>query len=83
MSHDAMASRRATDPRGELVGSLSSVAMAVLFAAVVIFGKQVAAGNLPFTMLAIRFGGQSVLLFGALLLLRRPLVPDKGERLRS
>ena len=81
MSDDAIASRRATDPRGELVGSLSSVAMAVLFAAVVIFGKQVASGNLPFTMLAIRFGGQSVLLLGAVLLLRRPLVPVKGERL--
>ncbi|MGZ5214337.1 MAG: DMT family transporter [Actinomycetota bacterium] len=81
MSDDAIASRRATDPRGELVGSLSSVAMAVLFAAVVIFGKKVAAGNLPFVMLAIRFGGQSVLLFCAVLLLRKPLVPVKGERL--
>jgi drug/metabolite transporter (DMT)-like permease len=74
-------SRRATDPRGEFVGSLSSVAMALLFAAVVILGKQVEAGNLPFVMLAMRFGGQSILLFGALLLLRRPLVPAKGERL--
>ena len=81
MSDDSITSRRATDPRGELVGSLSSVAMAVLFAAVVIFGKQVEAGNLPFVMLAIRFGGQSVLLVCALLLLRRPLLPDKGERL--
>jgi drug/metabolite transporter (DMT)-like permease len=55
--------------------------MAVLFAAVVIFGKQVEAGNLPFVMLAIRFGGQSVLLLCALLVFRRPLLPDKGERL--
>jgi len=75
------ASRRATDRRGELVGSASSVAMASLFAGVVIFGKQVEAGNLPFVMLAIRFGGQSVLLFGVLLLLRRPLLPARGERL--
>ena len=52
--------------------------MAILFAAVVIFGKQVEAGNLPFVMLAMRFGGQSVLLFGALSLLRRPLLPDEG-----
>ncbi len=81
MSDDVVVSRRATDPRGELVGSLSSVAMAVLFAAVVIFGKQVEAGNLPFVMLAIRFGGQSVLLLCVLLLLRRPLLPDEGERL--
>jgi drug/metabolite transporter (DMT)-like permease len=81
VTDEALSSRRATDPRGELVGSLSSVAMAVLFAAVVIFGKQVEAGNLPFVMLAIRFGGQSVLLLCALLVLRRPLFPDKGERL--
>ena len=80
MSHE-VTSRRAVDPRGELAGSLSSVAMAVLFAAVVIFGKQVEAGNLPFVMLAMRFGGQSVLLVGALLLFRRPLLPEKGERL--
>ena len=81
MTDEALSSRRATDPRGELVGSLSSVAMAVLFAAVVIFGKQVEAGNLPFVMLAIRFGGQSLLLLCALLVFRRPLLPDKGERL--
>jgi drug/metabolite transporter (DMT)-like permease len=81
VTDEALSSRRATDPRGELVGSLSSVAMAVLFAAVVIFGKQVEAGNLPFVMLAIRFGGQSLLLLCALLVFRRPLLPDKGERL--
>ncbi len=81
MTDEALSSRRATDPRGELVGSLSSVVMAVLFAAVVIFGKQVEAGNLPFVMLAIRFGGQSLLLLCALLVFRRPLLPDKGERL--
>ena len=81
MSDDTGATRRATDPRGELVGSLSSVAMAVLFAAVVIFGKQVEAGRLPFVMLAIRFGGQSVLLFLVLVLIHRPLLPAKGERL--
>ena len=32
-------------------------------------------------MLAIRFGGQSLLLLCALLVFRRPLLPDKGERL--
>ncbi|MFI5052973.1 MAG: DMT family transporter, partial [Acidimicrobiia bacterium] len=81
MSEDTIASRRATDPRGELVGSLSSVGMAVLFAVVVIFGKQVEAGRLPFVMLAIRFGGQSVLLFAVLVLVHRPMLPAKGERL--
>jgi drug/metabolite transporter (DMT)-like permease len=81
VTQTAPPSRRAKDPRGELIGSLASVAMAVLFAFVVILGKQVEAGNLPFVMLAIRFGGQSVLLFGVLLALRRPLLPAKGERL--
>ncbi|HEY7667732.1 MAG TPA: DMT family transporter [Actinomycetota bacterium] len=81
MSAPGAPSRRATDRRGELAGSLASVAMAVLFAFVVIFGKEVQAGNLPFVMLAFRFGCQSILLFGALLLLRRPLLPDPGERL--
>jgi len=55
--------------------------MAVLFACVVILGKRVQAGNLPFVMLSFRFGCQSLLLFGALLLLRRPLLPDRGERI--
>jgi drug/metabolite transporter (DMT)-like permease len=73
-------SRRATDPRGELVGSFVSVLMAMLFAVVVILGKQVSAGRLPFVMLALRFGGQTVILFGALVALRRPRVPERGER---
>ena len=55
--------------------------MALQFAAVVMLGKEVAAGELPFPMLALRFAGQSVLLFIVLLLLRKPLVPAPGERL--
>jgi drug/metabolite transporter (DMT)-like permease len=78
---DAPTTRRATDRRGELIGSLFSVLMASSFAVVVILGKQVQAGRLPFVMLAIRFGGQSVLLFSALVLLGRPILPPKGERL--
>lgn len=78
---DEAATRRATDPREELSGSLASATMAILFAFVVIFGKQVAAGNLPFVMLAIRFGGQSILLLIALRLFGRPFLPVKGERL--
>jgi drug/metabolite transporter (DMT)-like permease len=73
-------SRRATDRRGELAGSGLSALMAVLFAVVVILGKQVQAGELPFVMLAIRFGGQSVLLLGLVALTRRPLLPAPGER---
>ena len=77
---DRPATRRATDPRGELLGSISSATMATLFAFVVIFGKQVQAGNLPFVMLALRFGGQSILLLLAIRLFGRPFMPAKGER---
>lgn len=74
-------SRRATDRRGELTGSGLSALMAALFAVVVILGKQVQAGELPFVMLAIRFGGQSVLLLGLVAFTHRPLLPSPGERL--
>lgn len=74
-------SRRATDRRGELTGSGLSALMAVLFAVVVVLGKQIQAGELPFVMLSIRFGGQSVLLLGLVVLTRRPVLPAPGERL--
>ena len=78
---EAAASRRAVDRRGELVGSAMSLAMAVLFAGVVILGSKVQAGGPPFVTLAIRFGGQSLLLLGLALVLRRPGLPAPGERL--
>jgi drug/metabolite transporter (DMT)-like permease len=78
---DTVVDRRARTPRQELLGSALSALMALQFAAVVMFGKQVAAGDLPFPMLAIRFAGQSVLLFVVLLVLRRPLAPARGELL--
>jgi drug/metabolite transporter (DMT)-like permease len=58
-----------------------SVAMAMLFAGVVILGSKVQAGGPPFVTLAIRFGGQSVLLVGLALMLGRPGLPAQGERL--
>jgi drug/metabolite transporter (DMT)-like permease len=58
-----------------------SVAMAMLFAGVVILGSKVQAGGPPFVTLAIRFGGQSVLLVGLALMLGRPGLPARGERL--
>jgi len=73
--------RRATDRRGELVGSGLSALMAVLFAFVVILGKQVQGNGAPFGMLAVRFGGQFVLLFAILLFTGRSLLPAHGERL--
>jgi drug/metabolite transporter (DMT)-like permease len=72
--------RRARTPRQELLGSALSALMALQFAAVVMFGKEVAAGELPFAMLAIRFAGQAVLLFVVLLLFRKPMLPAQGER---
>ncbi|MDH4113645.1 MAG: DMT family transporter [Actinomycetota bacterium] len=78
---EAPASRRATDRRGELIGSALSVVMAASFAVVVILGAKVQAGGPPFVTLAIRFGGQSVLLLGLALALRRPGLPAQGERL--
>ena len=81
MTEGPAADRRARTPRQELLGSTLSALMALQFAAVVMFGKEVAAGELPFPMLSLRFAGQSVLLFIVLLLLRKPLVPAPGERL--
>jgi drug/metabolite transporter (DMT)-like permease len=78
---EAIADRRARTPRQEVLGSVLSAVMALQFAMVVMFGKEVAAGDLPFPMLAIRFAGQSVLLFLVLVVLRRPLLPAREERL--
>jgi drug/metabolite transporter (DMT)-like permease len=55
--------------------------MAVLFAVVVILGKQIQGGRLPFVMLAIRFAGQSLLLLGLIAVTGRTILPAKGERL--
>jgi drug/metabolite transporter (DMT)-like permease len=55
--------------------------MAMLFAGVVILGSKVQAGGPPFVTLAIRFGCQSVLLVGLALMLGRPGLPARGERL--
>jgi drug/metabolite transporter (DMT)-like permease len=73
--------RRASTPRQELLGSALSALMAVQFALVVIVGDRVQEGGPPFPMLAMRFGGQTLLLVLALVLLGRPLVPHVGERL--
>jgi drug/metabolite transporter (DMT)-like permease len=81
VSHPVAPDRRARTPREELLGSALSALMALQFGFVVLFGKEVAAGDLPFPMLAIRFVGQSVLLFAVILLIRRPLLPTPGERL--
>lgn len=81
MKAHAARDRRASTPRQELIGSSLSALMALQFAVVVMLGKEVAAGEHPFPMLAIRFAGQSLLLFVVLLVARRPLIPVRGERL--
>ena len=73
--------RRARTPREELLGSALSAVMALQFAVVVLLGRKVIEDGLPFPMLAIRFFGQSLLLFGVLLLLKKPLTPARGEGL--
>jgi drug/metabolite transporter (DMT)-like permease len=73
-------SRRAVTPRQELFGSALCALMAIQFAAVVIFGDRVQDGGRPFPVLAARFAGQTLLLVLALLVLRRRLVPERGER---
>lgn len=78
---EVVATRRATDRRGEIAGSALSVAMATLFACVVILGSKLQAGGPPFITLAIRFGGQSVLLLALAIALGRPGLPAQGERL--
>ena len=78
-SPEPAGTRRATDRRGELGGAGLSALMAGLFAVVVIYGKEVQAGALPFAMLALRFAGQSVLLFGLIRLTGRPWRPAPGE----
>jgi DME family drug/metabolite transporter len=74
------APRRASTPRQELLGSALSALMAIQFAVVVIFGDRVQDGGRPFPVLAARFGGQTVLLVIALVVLRRGLLPARGER---
>jgi drug/metabolite transporter (DMT)-like permease len=72
--------RRAVTPGQELLGSALCALMAIQFAIVVIFGDRLQEGGPPFAILAARFGGQTVILVVALLVLRRSLVPVRGER---
>ena len=54
---EAPETRRAVTRRDELIGSGMTVGMAVLFSSVVIFGKAILDGKLPFVILSIRFAG--------------------------
>jgi drug/metabolite transporter, DME family len=67
--------------RSDLIGSALAVAMGVLFAFVVIFGKNLLHGEPPFTLLFFRFAVTALLLVVVAVVTRRPLVPERGERL--
>jgi drug/metabolite transporter (DMT)-like permease len=69
------------DRRAELAGPFLAVAAGLLFGVVVIEGKPALGGALPFTLLAFRFAGTSVLLALTALALRRPVRLAKGEGL--
>jgi drug/metabolite transporter (DMT)-like permease len=67
--------------RTDLTGSVLAVAMGVLFAFVVIFGKNLLHGEPPFTLLFLRFGVTAALIALVAAATRTPLVPVPGERL--
>jgi drug/metabolite transporter (DMT)-like permease len=67
--------------RRELAGPAFAVGSGLLFGFVVIAGKPALGGDLPFTLLAWRFGLTAVALAAVALLMRRPLRPERGERL--
>jgi drug/metabolite transporter (DMT)-like permease len=67
--------------RDEAVGGALVAASAVLFGTIVVLGRFLAASTLPAqAMLAMRFGICAVLLATMLVVLRRPLLPEPGER---
>jgi drug/metabolite transporter (DMT)-like permease len=77
---DVPQTRRAVTRREELTGAGLTVAMAVLFSGVVIFGKAILNGDLPFVILSIRFAGTAAVLAVLVRLTGRPLTPEPGER---
>ncbi|HEX6844333.1 MAG TPA: DMT family transporter [Actinomycetota bacterium] len=70
-----------SERRGDLAGPAFAVGSGVLFGVVVIAGKPALGGDLPFTLLAWRFGLTALTLAVVTALLRRPLRPAPGERL--
>lgn len=67
--------------RQDLLGGLSAALSAVLFGAIIIWGRFVLERGIPIeTMLSIRFAIGAVVLAIAILATRRPLVAEPGER---
>ena len=67
--------------RTDLSGSVLAVTMGVLFAFVVIFGKDLLHGEPPFTLLFFRFGVTALLIAAVAAATGRSLAPVRGERL--
>lgn len=82
MSVDVATPRRATDRRGELVGSALGAAMGVQFSFVVILGKDLLEQHgHPFILLTARFAATAVALAVLAAATGRPILPAPGERL--
>jgi drug/metabolite transporter (DMT)-like permease len=67
--------------RKDLAGPGLAAASGILLAVVVIAGKPSLGGDLPFTLLGLRFVGTAFLLATAAALTRTPLRPARGETL--
>ena len=69
--------------RHDLFGGLSAAASAILFGAIIIWGRYVLESGIPVeTMLSIRFAIGALVLTTAILIMRRPVLAEPGERLR-
>ena len=69
--------------RHDLLGGLSAAVSAVLFGAIIIWGRYVLERGVPVeTMLSIRFGIGALVLGTAILVTGRPVLAEPGERLR-
>lgn len=67
-------------PERDLTGPAFAIGSGVLFGVVVIAGKPALGGELPFTLLAWRFGLTAAILAAVAAATRRPLRPAVGER---
>ncbi|HET7235207.1 MAG TPA: DMT family transporter [Actinomycetota bacterium] len=69
--------------RHDLLGGLAAAASAILFGAIIIWGRFVLERGIPVeTMLSIRFAIGALVLLAAILLTRRPVLAEPGERHR-
>jgi drug/metabolite transporter (DMT)-like permease len=69
------------DARRDLVGGAMAAAASLQFGTIVVLGKRVLERGMSVeSMLAFRFGVAAILLAGGLLVFRRPLVAEPGER---